>query len=182
MARDDICKLKRYAHFPLNFFQDSFYGVDFDEKIGVVTQLDLRGACISGTIQANSSLFRFQHLRYFDLSINHFDSCPIPAEFGRLTSLETLILSQNCFIGEVPSSISNLTRLIKLSLSYNKLTGRFPHVHNLTLLSFIDLSYNHFSETILSSLFNMYFLWHLDLRQNHLRDPLENNYIYMYNN
>ncbi|KAH0916805.1 hypothetical protein HID58_031251 [Brassica napus] len=152
----------------------SFDGVVFDNATGAVTELNLGGACISGTIQANSSLFRFQHLRYLRLFINHFDSSPLPSGFGRLTNLEYLDLSQNGFIGEVPSSISNLSRLTSLDLSYNKLTGRFPHIHNLTLLSSIDLSYNQFSETIPSSLFTMPSLWYLDLRQNHLKDPLEN--------
>ncbi|KAL0697316.1 hypothetical protein Bca4012_053438 [Brassica carinata] len=152
----------------------SFDGVVFDNATGAVTELNLGGACISGTIQANSSLFRFQHLRYLRLFINHFDSSPFPAGFGRLTNLEYLDLSQNGFIGEVPSSISNLSRLTFLDLSHNKLTGRFPHVHNLTLLSYIDLSYNHFSGTIPSNLFTMLSLDYLDLRQNHLKDPLEN--------
>ena len=152
----------------------SFDGVVFDNATGAVTELNLGGACISGTIQANSSLFRFQHLRYLRLFINHFDSSPFPSGFGRLANLEYLDLSQNGFIGEVPSSISNLSRLTSLDLSYNKLTGRFPNIHNLTLLSSIDLSYNQFSETIPSSLFTMPSLWYLDLRQNNLKDPLEN--------
>ncbi|KAF2620632.1 hypothetical protein F2Q68_00038328 [Brassica cretica] len=152
----------------------SFDGVVFDNATGAVTELNLGGACISGTIQANSSLFRLQHLRYLRLFINHFDSSPLPSGFGRLTSLEYLDLSQNGFIGEVPSSISNLSRLTFLDLSHNKLTGRFPHVHNLTLVSSIDLSYNHFSGTIPSNLFTtMLSLDYLDLRQNHFKDPLE---------
>ncbi|XP_013636762.1 PREDICTED: uncharacterized protein LOC106342394 isoform X3 [Brassica oleracea var. oleracea] len=45
----------------------SFSGVFFDSETGVVTGLNVRGACLSGTLNANSSLFRLHHLRYDDL-------------------------------------------------------------------------------------------------------------------
>ncbi|CAH8277623.1 unnamed protein product [Arabidopsis lyrata] len=152
---------------------NSFSGVSFDSETGVVKELSLGRQCLT-SLMANSSLFRFQHLRYLDLSENHFDSSPIPSGFGRLTYLESLDLSKNGFIGEVPSSISNLSRLTNLDLSYNKLTGRIPSLHNLTLLENIDLSYNKFSGPIPAYLFTMPFLVSLNLRQNHLSDPLEN--------
>ncbi|CAL9213763.1 unnamed protein product [Arabidopsis halleri] len=41
---------------------NSFYGVEFDNETGVVTKLDLHGACLRGTLNANSSIFRFRHL------------------------------------------------------------------------------------------------------------------------
>ncbi|EOA16041.1 hypothetical protein CARUB_v10004169mg [Capsella rubella] len=151
---------------------DSFDGVSFDSDTGVVSALSLGRQCLT-SLKANSSLFRFQHLRYLDLSENHFYSSPIPSGLDRLASLESLDLSKNGFIGEVPSSISNLSRLKNLYLSDNKLTGRIPHLRNLTLLENIDLSYNNFSGTIPSYLFTMPLLLSLDLRQNHLSDPLE---------
>uniref|UniRef100_A0A0D3BS67 Leucine-rich repeat-containing N-terminal plant-type domain-containing protein n=2 Tax=Brassica oleracea var. oleracea TaxID=109376 RepID=A0A0D3BS67_BRAOL len=152
---------------------NSFDGVSFDEKTGAVTELNLRGACINGTIKANSNLFRFQHLRYLSLSMNHFDTSSFHAGFGRLTNLEYLDLSQNGFIGQVTSSISNLSRLNTLDLSYNKFTGPFPNIQNLTLLSYIDLSNNDFSGTVPSYLFTMPSLWYINLRQNHLTHPRE---------
>lgn len=66
----------------------SFDGVIFVSEIGVVTELDLRGACLSGTLSTNSSLFRFHHLRYLDLSYNYFDSSSFLSELVKLTSLE----------------------------------------------------------------------------------------------
>ncbi|KAG2289369.1 hypothetical protein Bca52824_048973 [Brassica carinata] len=152
---------------------NSFDGVSFDEKTGAVTELNLRGACINGTIKANSNLFRFQHLRYLSLSMNHFDTSSFHAGFGRLTNLEYLDLSQNGFIGQVTSSISNLSRLNTLDLSYNKFTGPFPNIQNLTLLSYIDLSNNDFSGTVPSYLFTIPSLWYINLRQNHLTHPRE---------
>lgn len=58
-------------------------------------------------------------------------------------------------------------------MTYNKFTGHFPNIHNLTLLSYIDLSNNDFSGTIPSYLFTMPSLWYINLRQNHLRHPRE---------
>ncbi|CAF2116649.1 BnaC08g44030D [Brassica napus] len=51
---------------------NSFDWVKFDNETGVVTKLDLGGACLSGSLSANSSLFRLHHLRYLDLSFNYF--------------------------------------------------------------------------------------------------------------
>ncbi|KAG2324159.1 hypothetical protein Bca52824_006887 [Brassica carinata] len=150
----------------------SFDGVVFDDDTGAVTELHLGGACLSGNLKANSSLYRFQHLRYLDLSFNDFSSS-FPAEFGRLTSLDVLDLHHNRFTGEVPSSINNLSRLTSLDLSVNKLTGGFPLVHNLTKLSSISLSYNNFSGTVPSYLFTMPLLSFLDLHQNHFGGPLD---------
>lgn len=149
----------------------SFDGVVFDNKTGVVTKLDLHGACLSGSLNASSSLFRFHHLRYLDLSNNHFDSFSFLAELGKLTNLEVLDLSHMGLVGEIPPSIGNLSRLTDLYLSNNKLTGSF--LPNLTKLSSLDLSYNHFSGIIPCSLLNMPFLSHLYLSQNHLSDSLE---------
>ncbi|KAF2557062.1 hypothetical protein F2Q68_00012867 [Brassica cretica] len=111
----------------------SFDGVLFDEDTGGVTELKLRGACLSGTLDANSSLFRLQEIKYLDLSFNDFSSS-LPAEFGRLTDLEYLDLHQNGFTGELPSSVNNLglanttilTKLYFLDLSNNRLQGKVP--------------------------------------------------------
>ncbi|KAF2557064.1 hypothetical protein F2Q68_00012869 [Brassica cretica] len=124
----------------------SFDGVLFDEDTGGVTELKLRGACLSGTLDANSSLFRLQEIKYLDLSYNDFSSS-LPAEFGRLTDLEYLDLHQNRFTGELPSSISSnttvLTKLYFLDLSNNSLQGKVPEwLWNLPSLTALSLSHN----------------------------------------
>ena len=164
----------------------SFDGVVFDNETGVVTELHLSEACLKGTIKNNSNLFKFHHLRYLDLSYNHFeDSFPsefgnhfeeysFPSEFGGLANLEFLNFRYSGLVGEVPLSIHNLSRLTFLDLSQNDLTGGFPLIYNLSKLSYLDLSYNNFIGTIPSSLLTMPSLLNLDLRQNGLRDPPEN--------
>ncbi|KAL1212342.1 Receptor-like protein 54 [Cardamine amara subsp. amara] len=149
----------------------TFEGVVFDGETEEVSELHLGDACLSGSLKANSSLFRFQHLRYLDLSLNDFSSS-IPAEFGRLTNLESLDLHHNDFTGEIPSSICNLSHLTSLDLSINKLSGGFPLIHNLTELYHLNLFYNNFSGTIPSYLFAMPSLVVLELHQNHFNGPL----------
>ncbi|KAL0865515.1 hypothetical protein Bca101_044633 [Brassica carinata] len=152
----------------------SFDGVVFDNETGVVTELHLSEACLEGTIKNNSNLFKFHHLRYLDLSYNHFENYSFPFEFGILSNLEFLNFRYSGLVGEVPSSIRNLSRLTFFDLSQNELTCGFPLIYNLTKLSYLDLSYNNFIGTIPSSLLTMPSLLNLDLRQNGLRDPPEN--------
>ncbi|CAF1863459.1 unnamed protein product, partial [Brassica oleracea var. botrytis] len=161
----------------------SFSGVFFDSETGVVTGLNVRGACLSGTLNANSSLFRLHHLRYLVLSHNYFDSFPFLPQLGKLTNLESLDLSHMGLPGELPSSISSLNRLTKLDLSDNELTGTFSPLLNLSRLSFLSLSNNLFklieiiqhlsSGNVPCSLLTMPFLSTLHLSNNHLTDSLE---------
>ena len=136
----------------------SFSGVFFDSETGVVTVLKMRGACLSGTLNANSSLFRLHHLRYLDLSFNYLDSFPFLPQLGKLTNLESLDLSHMGLPGEIPSSISSLNRLTKLDLSDNELTGTFSPLLNLSRLSSLSLSNNLLSGNVPCSLLTMPFL------------------------
>ncbi|RID40261.1 hypothetical protein BRARA_J00321 [Brassica rapa] len=130
----------------------AFDGVLFDKDTGGVTELKLRGACLSGTLDANSSLFKLYQLRYLDLSRNNISSS-LPAEFGRLADLEFLDLHQNRFTGELPSSMSNLglanttvlTKLHFLDISNNKFQGKVSEwLWNLPSLTATNLSHNSF--------------------------------------
>ncbi|KAG2260328.1 hypothetical protein Bca52824_079622 [Brassica carinata] len=151
----------------------SFDGVVFDNNTGVVTELHLRGACLSGSLSANSSLLRFHHLRYLDLSYNYFDSLSFLPELGKLTNLELLDLSHMGLAGEIPSSISSLNRLTDLYLYGNELIGSFSPLLNLSKLSTLNLDDNLFSGEVPCSLLTMPFLSDIDLSQNHLIDSLE---------
>ena len=125
---------------------DYVSGVWCNNVTGAVKKLHLPSGCLSGTLKANSSLFRLQHLRYLNLSNNDFTSSPLPSGFGNLNRLEVLFLSSNGFVGQVPSSFSNLSQLSLLDLSWNELTGDFSQpLGNRSKLTRLSLSDNEFS-------------------------------------
>ncbi|XP_048498426.1 leucine-rich repeat receptor-like serine/threonine-protein kinase BAM1 [Beta vulgaris subsp. vulgaris] len=82
-------------------------------------------------------------------------------DIGSLIHLQNLSVASNSFYGAIPSSLSLLTQLRYLNLSYNDFTtfpSTFSSLKNLTIL---DLSYNHFSGRIpleLGNLTNLIYL------------------------
>ncbi|KAJ4903389.1 receptor like protein 20 [Raphanus sativus] len=153
---------------------DPYNGVWCDNSTGVVTMLRLRD-CLSGTLMPNSSLFRLHHLRYLNLTQNNFNLSSLPSEFGNLSRLEFLSLKNNGFVGQVPSSFNSLSFLSVLKLSQNELTGSFPLIWNLTKLSVLIMSHNHFTGTLnpnSTSLFELHHLRFLDLGYNNFSSPL----------
>ncbi|KAM3689887.1 hypothetical protein ACJW31_09G079600 [Castanea mollissima] len=65
----------------------------------------------------NSSLFSLQNLQSLNLAYNNLSSSAIPSQFGKLTKLSYLNLSNAGFVGQIPNAISRLTRLVTLDLS-----------------------------------------------------------------
>ncbi|ORY46568.1 L domain-like protein, partial [Rhizoclosmatium globosum] len=61
---------------------------------------------------------RFSELRYLDLS--YCNIVQIPRELGQLLKLETLDISYNCLVGEVPFELSTLQHLEKCDLIGNE--------------------------------------------------------------
>ncbi|ESW24031.1 hypothetical protein PHAVU_004G096400 [Phaseolus vulgaris] len=89
--------------------------------------------------------------------------------------LQSIDLSCNNLIGEMPKEITYLLGLVSLNLSRNNLSGKIPfEIGNLSSLESLDLSRNHFYGRIPSSLSQLDFLQKLDLSQNSLsgRIPL----------
>ncbi|CAH2059764.1 unnamed protein product [Thlaspi arvense] len=173
------CQIQAFTQFKNEFdtrgcnHSDFSDGVWYHNSTGEITKLQL-SASLSGTLKSNSSLFGLHHLRYLNISENNFISSSLPFEFGNLNKLEVLSLPSNGFLGQVPSSFSNLSMLSFLSLTNNKLNGSFPLVGNLTKLTALDLSHNHFYETLnsKSSLFELHELRQLDLAYNNFSSSL----------
>ncbi|GAY53096.1 hypothetical protein CUMW_146770, partial [Citrus unshiu] len=82
------------------------------------------------------------------LSNNNFVG-EIPSSIANLKGLRTLNLSSNNLEGHIPSSLSNLTVLESLDLSNNKLSGQIPHqLGELTTLEVFSVLHNHLTGPI----------------------------------
>ncbi|KAG6433753.1 hypothetical protein SASPL_105369 [Salvia splendens] len=106
-----------------------------------VSGLDLSSESIFAGINDTSALFKLSHLQSLSLAQNSFNSVTLPSQFGRLTELRYLNLSNSGFSGQIPLSLSNMSRLVVLDLSnkyYSSLTLENPDlgslVRNLTSL------------------------------------------------
>ncbi|XP_039135863.1 receptor-like protein EIX1 [Dioscorea cayenensis subsp. rotundata] len=113
-----------------------------------------------------------QALGYLNLANNMLEG-DLPISLGSLQSLQVLDLNNNSLHGEFPSFLKNCTSLITIDLGHNKFSGKIPTwvnqdmislmilnlgsndfsgdlplLSNLTLLHFLDLSYNSFTGTI----------------------------------
>lgn len=95
-------------------------------------------------------------------------------EMGFVPNLEGIYLMNNNLSGNIPSSISNASRLRVLSLNGNSFSGLIPHsLANLNLLEVLCFSSNHLTmesqgSTFLSSLSNCKKLRVLDIASNPL--------------
>ncbi|KAH6766091.1 Leucine-rich repeat protein kinase family protein [Perilla frutescens var. hirtella] len=73
----------------------------------------------------------------------------LPPQLSELQTLRILQLDNNNFYGStIPSSYSNMTRLLKLSLRNCSLHGSIPSWNNMPNVAYIDLSLNQLSGSI----------------------------------
>ncbi|KAK4582391.1 hypothetical protein RGQ29_025532 [Quercus rubra] len=96
----------------------SWKGVTCSEE-GRVIGFNLNNESIYGGLHKSSSLFSLQYLQNLSLAYNKLNSSQIPSQFGNLTNLFYLNLSNSGFAGQILSEISNLKRLVTLDLSTN---------------------------------------------------------------
>ena len=97
----------------------SWDGVTCDTQNGEVIGLDLSNSWLYGSLNSNSTLFSFRHLRKLNLALNNFTFSTIPSEFGQLVRLTHLNLSRSFLHGRISSEISWLSNLVSLDLSSN---------------------------------------------------------------
>uniref|UniRef100_A0A2N9GMY6 Leucine-rich repeat-containing N-terminal plant-type domain-containing protein n=1 Tax=Fagus sylvatica TaxID=28930 RepID=A0A2N9GMY6_FAGSY len=106
-------------------------GVQCDENTGHVTSLDLSSSYLYGSINSSSTLFQLVHLLRLNLSDNDFNHSEIPVGVRRLSKLTYLDLSSSVLSGQIPSEILQLTKLVSLNLSFNRLTLHKPGLRSI---------------------------------------------------
>ncbi|KAL4610967.1 hypothetical protein ACB092_08G089800 [Castanea dentata] len=101
---------------------------------------------ISGQIP--SELSRLPSLLHFLLDNNNLSGY-LPPEFSTMPNLRILQLDNNNFNGTtIPSSYSNMLKLLKLSLRNCSLQGPVPNLSQIPNLYYLDLSFNQLNGTI----------------------------------
>ncbi|XP_021800005.1 receptor-like protein 12 [Prunus avium] len=147
-------------------------GVQCDKRTGHVISLDLSSSCLYGSINSSSSLFRLVHLQRLNLADNNFNYSQIPTTLGNFPQLTHLNLSASVFFGQVPSQLSQLSKLSSLDLSFNLVpfldvdegllsireSDLRSLIRNLTTLEKLHLSFINISSTIPDSIANLSFL------------------------
>ncbi|KAL4654910.1 hypothetical protein ACB092_01G413900 [Castanea dentata] len=122
----------------------SWDGVECQKSNGHVIGLDLNSSYLYGSINSSSSLFNLVHLQRLNLADNHFNHSQIPSTISNLSKLTYLNLSNSTFSGQIPLEFSQLSQMSSLDLSYNHLEIKNPSlghlVENLTSLENLDLS------------------------------------------
>ncbi|KAL1118680.1 hypothetical protein V6Z11_D01G052700 [Gossypium hirsutum] len=126
-------------------------GVKCDNEAGNVITLDLSFSCLIGPLHSNSTLFLLRHLRQLNLAGNHFNMSPIASQFGKLTSLTHLNISESGFEGKIPLAISYLSKLLSLDLSDNHGLIFEGHVFENVVKNLTQLRHLHLSNIDMSS-------------------------------
>ncbi|WVY90762.1 hypothetical protein V8G54_036276 [Vigna mungo] len=142
-------------------------GVVCDSELGHVIGLDLSCSPLKGELLGpNSSIFKLSHLQQLNLLSGDLYPSPIHSAIGDLVSLTDLTLYYLRISGDVPSTISHLSKLEHLHLTvasldstprldsytWNKL---IPNATNLREISLRGLNMSSVGESSLSLLTNL---------------------------
>ncbi|XP_028805368.1 receptor-like protein Cf-9 [Neltuma alba] len=92
-------------------------GITCDSISGHVIGLDLSCSWLQGQLHPNNSLFQLSHLQTLNLAHNNFNVSSISSQFGDLSTLMHLNLSDSGFVGEIPPKIAELSKLVSLDFS-----------------------------------------------------------------
>ncbi|CAK7324337.1 unnamed protein product [Dovyalis caffra] len=132
-------------------------------NLSSVEHFHMNNNSISG--QISPELSKLHNLHHMLLDNNNLSGY-LPPEFSQLSELRILQLDNNKFNGSgIPATYGNLSKLVKLDISRNELTGPIPPTLS-DNMSTIDLSDNHLDGSIPRSFSNLPFLQKLSLENN----------------
>ena len=182
----------------LNIESNSFSGLVPFNALTVIrnlAQLHINENFFVGSIP--SFISNFKKLKLLKIRGNAGINGTIPSEFGELTTLLEVHLSNNSISGSLPDSLYQLSGLTYLSFRTNRLSGTIPtyfgtftrleqfslydnvmrgtiptELGNMTSLKLLILHTNHFNGTIPSNLFNIINLESVYLFNNSLTGPI----------
>ncbi|GMH02763.1 hypothetical protein Nepgr_004602 [Nepenthes gracilis] len=142
----------------------------FGQVLGTLQVLDLHSCSVVGAIP--SSLGNLSSLITLILSDNRLTGI-IPSSLGQLLNLSVLDLSQNSLTGSIPESVTYLQNLSRIDISLNNLSGSIPPgIGTLSNLERLNFSRNMLSSSIPSQIGGLANLVDLDLSANHLGSSL----------
>ncbi|PHT95453.1 hypothetical protein T459_03335 [Capsicum annuum] len=168
----DYCRRSRTLSWNKSTDCCSWNGVQCDEMTRQAIELDLYCSGLQGKFHTNSNLFQLSNLKQLDLSYTDFFGSLISPKFGELSNLTHLNLSRSSFTGIIPTEISHLSKLQYLQtliLSQNNFSGQIAStIFNPKILRVLDLGSNHLNGTIPHCLGEMSGLEVLGLNNNNL--------------
>ncbi|CDY26197.1 BnaA06g12200D [Brassica napus] len=148
----------------------SWKGVTCNANSGEVISLFLQFIFLNGSLKANSSLLKLQHLD--SLTLSHCNLIgKIPSSLGNLSHLIDLDLYGNNLVGEVPPTIGNLNQLTFMVLASNNLS-EFGNTSSSSKLEWLNLASNNFNGPIPESISGFLKLGVLDLSNNSFLGPI----------
>ncbi|XP_030526350.1 receptor-like protein 7 [Rhodamnia argentea] len=174
----------------LDLSQNSIYGPTPPWFLNV-SMAQLVFLNLSGNFITSFAAFRWPNLLALDLRYNNLQGLlPIPPKaiqgyfvsnnnlsgeispgMCELSSIMILDLSKNKLIGDIPPCLSNLSETLQvLSLHGNGLHGRFPELKDVCALNMIDLSDNQLQGSLPKGLANCTNLEFLNFGNNHIID------------
>lgn len=112
-----------------------------------------------------SEIGNLRHLDILDLSYNAL-SGPLPQQFGYLSNLKWLVITNNNFTGNI-TFLQNITELRVVEGKYNMFSGRIPDgIKHLTHMFIFYFHYNQLSGQIPATIGQLTQIWSISLISN----------------